>query len=228
MAIKKVGGVGIISTPLIAFNTIVDEDLSLIAHIIKNVRNPKVFDLDKVSKYTYYELISELYLRNYKNPLYFLMKDEKDKDFLDQCYKEFFQTRDFLDEFCIGTDVYDLVASFKNSGDIDPSIVYTHPKQLAKIKEESMLSSLKVVNMKDITAPQAYSQFYFRYIDDAEYIVKKNLTRRTFYFSSSGQNLNNSKDDTIDHEYIISLAKLRNQINIFDMYNENVVERAIN
>ena len=74
---------GITSAPLINFNVIIDEDLSLLSYIIRDVRNEDVFDLDKVDKMTYIDMVKEIYHRKYNNPLYFLMKDEKDKEFLD-------------------------------------------------------------------------------------------------------------------------------------------------
>ena len=48
------------SSPLISFDTFIDEDLSLIAYIITDIRNEKVFNLDKVSNMSIEDIIKEI------------------------------------------------------------------------------------------------------------------------------------------------------------------------
>ncbi|MBR6289318.1 MAG: hypothetical protein IKR19_08285 [Acholeplasmatales bacterium] len=223
---------GINATPLIAFNTIIDEDFSLISYIIKYVRNHNIFDLDKLKFYTVEKIISELYLRTYDNPLYFLMKDEKDKEFLDQCYNEFKQTQEYYDYFSISTDFYSAVSMFKESGEISATILYKTQKELDLIKNDELLSSLNVLSIDDVTSKsiQKYKQFYFFKMDDIEPFIFPDNTYKTYYISSMGLNLNDSKDSIKEDKYskyIDDLYKYKNQVNIFDVYKQQTIGRAI-
>lgn len=48
------------STPLISIEAILDLDMAVIKYAILELRNPKYFDLDKVSDMSYIQLLGEI------------------------------------------------------------------------------------------------------------------------------------------------------------------------
>ena len=220
---------GINSTPLIAFNVIIDEDFSLISYIIKYVRNHDVFDLEKLKDYTINQIISELYLRTYDNPLYFLMKDEKDKEFLDQCYKEFKETQEYYDKFIISSDFYEAMGMFKQSGEVNPTILCRTDKERQIVNNDPLLSSFSLMMREDVNfkSIQQYKQFYFLRLDDAKDFIQPKLLYKTYYFSSMGLNLTKEKDSLVDSKCAEEISKYMNHINIFDMYKQQTIGRAL-
>jgi hypothetical protein len=195
------------------------------SYIITKIRNEKVFDLDKVTNMGINDLIKELYCRNYKNPLEFLMKNKLDKEFLDDCYKEFMENGEFLNEYAIGTDFYNAVKKFKESGEISVTILYKNDIEKYIIDHDPLLSTLKSVE-SNTKKYNFYSQFYFKYVEDAKNYIE-NITRKTYYFSSCALNLNATNDDFKDSEIIQLLIDLKNNISIFDMYRQEVVGRVL-
>lgn len=228
MGYNGVGGIN--ATPLMAFNTIIDEDISLICYIIKYVRNHDIFDLDKLKKLTMNDIISEIYMRTYDNPLYFLMKNEKDKEFLDQCYKEFKESQEFYDYYIVSTDLFELVQMFIASGEIKPTILCRTDREREIIKDDEVLSHLNVLMLSDCSSSKnlsKYKQFYFYRITDAEGFISDDITYRTYYFSSMGMNLTENKDELIDTKCVEAITKSKSKINIFDMYKSQTIGRAI-
>ena len=215
------------ATPLIDFDVIIDEDLSLLAYVIGNIRNPEIFDLDKVANMDKLELLSESYLRKYRNPLHIIMKDNKYKDFLDQCYSEFKENGEFLDYFAIETHFYNVLEEYKKSSEVNSTILYHNDKQKQIIDNDEFLSSLLCTRYEDIENIEFYSQFYFRYIDDAEKFTISRLNRRTFYFSTSGPNINENSDSIIESKILQKISDNVNQINLFDLYNHKITGKAI-
>ena len=224
--INNISGAGVInSSPLISIDAIVDEDLSLILYVLSKIRNETVFDFSKVEGLELNSLIKLLYTRRYKNPLYLLMRDESNKEFLDECYKEFKSTGEYLVDNAVGTDFYNVVEKFKEAGDIRVTILYHNDGEKYVIDNDPLLSSFETVtNNRNM---QHYSQLYFRYVDDAKNFIDK-MTKRTFYFSSSVLNLNEDCDDFKDSDIIEHLVDFRNDISIFDMYVESVIGKVLN
>ena len=224
---KSVVGGFVKSTPLISFHTIIDEDVSLILHIIKEYRNKDVFDLDKVQNMTLIEIISELYKRKYNNPLYFLMKDEKYKKFLDECYNEFINEKesDFLND-SISTEIINLVQSFNKSGDINPYILYYTDAQLKVLESMNELSGIPKISINDINSKSIdiYSQIFFKSVDEVVPHMGY-LFEKTLYFSNAGLNLNDENNDiTFKDDIIKNLIIQQNSINLFDMYRMDILE----
>lgn len=220
---------GINATPLIAFNTIIDEDISLISYIIKYVRNHDIFDLDKLKEYDMIKVVSEVYLRDYDNPLYFLMKDEKDKEFLDQCYKEFMESQEFYDYFIVSSDFYQLIQMFISSGEVKPTVLCKTEKEREIVLKDDVLSHLSILMIDDVNEKSLskYQQFYFYRLRDSEKFIYNDISFRTYYFSSMGCNLTKDKDELADSEYINNITKFQNRISIFDMYKSQIIGRAI-
>lgn len=220
-----ISGAGIInSSPLISFNTFIDEDLSLMSYVITKIRNEKVFDLSRVTNMGITDLIKELYCRRYQNPLEFLMKDKIDKEFLDECYKEFMENGEYLYESAIGTDFFKVLESFKEAGDINVTILYHNDAEKYVLDKDPFLSTFEATdNPKHL---QYFSQLYFRYIEDANGYIK-DMTRKTYYFSSSVLNLNKDQDAFKDSVIIDYLVDMKNNISIFDMYKENVIGKVL-
>ena len=214
------------SSPLISFDTFIDEDLSLIAYIITDIRNEKVFNLDKVSNMSIEDIIKELYTRKYKNPLEFFMKDEKDREFLDQCYQEFKENGEYLYKHAIATDFFEVIDSFKQAGDIYITILYHNDAQKYIIDNDPLLSTLNSISSSELKKLDRYSQFYFRYLDDANRYIQ-NMTRRTYYFSSSALNLNETNDNFKQSIIIDYLIDMKNDISIFDIYKNSITGKVL-
>lgn len=216
---------GITSAPLINFNVIIDEDLSLLSYIIRDVRNEDVFDLDKVDKMTYIDMVKEIYHRKYNNPLYFLMKDEKDKEFLDQCYKEFMDKPDFLSEFSIATDAYTMLENFVKSGEIYTTIIYKNDYEKEVIDNDPVMKKADSIYIENIDL-QRYTQIFFYRFQEAERFYNKGF-KKTFYISSMGCNMNEDSTDLIDEELIVKIDKSGNNISVFDMYRSDIIGQSI-
>lgn len=213
-------------TPLISFYSIVDIDMGLIKNILINYRNENVFDLKKDKKY--FEILSEIYKRKEKNPLYCLLKidNEKSREFVDECYKEFINEREEeILSYAVSTDIYNLIRQFYNSSEIIPTILYYTKAQKDIINNDQLLSKIKSISIDELNNDESknqFEQFYFKYLDEAESFW--NLNNKTFYFSTTGINLNDNNDDiNISNEDIYEIYKKGNKINLFDMYRTDII-----
>ena len=92
----------------------------------------------------------------------------------------------------------------------------SHPILLSKIK------SISIDELNNDELKNQFEQFYFRYLDEAESFW--NLNNKTFYFSTTGINLNDNNDDiNISNEDIYEIYKKGNKINLFDMYRTDII-----
>lgn len=231
--IEVLGGLGLSnkSNPLISFHTIIDEDMSLVKYILIEFRNPTIFDLEKVKSMSYLEILGELYRRKYKNPLYFLMKDNKDKDFLDQCYAEFLSEheKDILN-YNVSTEIFNLVMEFKSSGDINPNILYYTKEQKELLDSFPEFDSIPKISIDDIKSRSisrdSFTQFYFKTLD--EYKLFSKLDNKTYYFSTMGLNLTEKNDDIFDNDLVLEIINSRSTINLFDIYQMDYIGRYDN
>lgn len=215
-----------VSSPLISFHSIIDEDMSLIKYILKDFRNPSIFDLDRAKNMTYTDIVGELYRRKYENPLYIFAKDGK-HDFLDECYREFIDTKEEDILFNgVTTEMFKVVKNFKVSGYINPVILYYTQAQEKVLEEE--LNDIKRVSIDELNdggnkRKNVYGQFYFKRLEEVKPF--EDLNKKTFYFSSFGLNLNDTNDDLKDNDLILRMIKGENKINIFDMYRMDIIGR---
>lgn len=220
-----IGGAGITAAPLINFDCIIDEDISLIRHVIKDIKNYNVFDYDKLIDYKKTaKLIGEIYHAAYTNPLYFLMIDDSHKEFLDQCYSEFMSEPYFLKDYAVATDVYNMVELFINSGEIVTTIVYKNEQEKQLIEDDDILSKANKIYIEDVNL-DFYSQIYLNRIEDASRYMDKTF-KRTFYFSSRGSNLTEDKTELKESD-ILSNIGAYNNLSVFDMYRQDVIGRSI-
>ena len=233
IASNVLGGLTNKSTPLISINTIIDIDMAIVKYVILNLRNPKYFNLDKVSDLSYIDLIRDIYHRKYRNPLYYFMINEDDKELLDKCYHELLdENLEELLELAPATDVLPLIQAFIESGDITPTILCYNKTQLKFVENNrDDFGTIPAVLLKDILfnnkKMDSYSQFYIKYFEE-EIEHFKNLRKRTFYISTCGVNLNENNDDIANNELIMELIKQDNKINLFDIYRTSVIGRYIN
>lgn len=219
------GGLSEKFTPLISFRSIVDEDMGLIKNIIINYRDDRFFNLD-INK-SYFSILGDLYKRKYINPLYYLMKDEKDKEFLDQCYSEFMtEKEDEVLQYAITSDIYNLVRDYNNSGEIIPTILYYSQAQKKVIDNDALLSKIRSISIEELansnSKRNSFGQFYFRTVEELDPFA--DLKHKTFYFSTIGTNLNETNDDIkFDNEFVMKIYTNGSKINLFDMYRTDII-----
>ena len=228
------GGADMIkSTPLVSFECLVDTDIGVIRYCLNEFPNPTYFNLEKMNKLNKLELIGLEYKRKEKNPLLVASNDnllDQDKEFLDECYKEIIETKyqDVL-SYSYYTQFVELIKLFKDSGDINPTILYNNEYQKEIIENHPIMKQFPIVSMSEINSgdinPDMFSQFYFRYLDEAIPFTSMKLTGKTLYFSTSGLNLNEENNDLIDHQVIQDCIHYGNLVSIVDMYRMDIIGR---
>ena len=208
------------ANPLISFNSIIDLDIALIDYIV--VEN-RVIDTSIISDKSYFQFLSEIYMRKYKNPLYYFSKSEKDKADLDALYKSIMQDKEVdILKHSIATEVYNLLLEFYNEPDINPTILYYTDAQKDYIEDETYLQKIDHVSLQE-AKENMYSQFFFKDIEEID-PFKAGMKNSTIYFASSGLNLNDKNEDIImSNEDIASLLYRNNRINLYDMYNMSII-----
>jgi hypothetical protein len=217
------------STPLISFEALVDIDIGIINYVLKEFRNPIYFDLERVDKLSRIEIIGLLYKRKIKNPLSILINDnlsESDILFLDKCYVELLHEKyNEILPSSLSTGFINVLDSFSKSGDINPTILYYNDYQKIIIENNSIMSKVKSVSLDELSSRSKdnYSQFYFKKLDEAIPFMK--LTGKTFYFSTSGLNLNEENNDIKDHEVIREFIYNGDMVSVFDMYRMDIIGR---
>ena len=217
------------STPLISFEVLVDIDIGIINYVLKEFRNPIYFDLERVDKLSRIEIIGLLYKRKVKNPLSILINDnlsESDIIFLDKCYVELLHDKyNEILPSSLSTGFINVLDSFSKIGDINPTILYYNDYQKIIIENNSIMSKVQSVSLDELSyrSKDSYSQFYFKELDEAVPFMK--LTGKTFYFSTSGLNLNEENNDIKDHEVIREFVYNGDMVSVFDMYRMDIIGR---
>ena len=218
---------GIVAMPLISFHSLIDEDIACLKYAIIDIGINPFFDLNKLKTKTYIEIIGDIYHRNYKNPLNYIQIDNINQDgaeLLDRVYNELLSDKeeDIL-KHAVLTDIIDLIISFKESSDIIPTILYYTDAQKNVLDNIKDISSINKVNLKEaLLNIDQYKQFYFKSLDEFEPF--RDLEDRTFYFSTYGLNLTESKDDiNFSREELMPIIKKRNKISLYDIYRTDVI-----
>ena len=145
----------------------------------------------------------------------------------DECYKEFITEREAeILSYAVTTDIYNLVRQFINSSEIIPTILYYTQAQKEIIDNDPLLSKIKSISIDELNNHPAsknqFEQFYFKYLEEAAIFWE--LNNRTFYFSTTGRNLNDSNDDiNISNEDVFEIYKKGNKINLFDIYRTDII-----
>ena len=120
-----------------------------------------------------------------------------------------------------------LVASNDNLLDQDKEFLDECYKEI--IENHPNMKQFPIVSMSEINSgdinPDMFSQFYFRYLDEAIPFTSMKLTGKTLYFSTSGLNLNEENNDLIDHQVIQDCIHYGNLVSIVDMYRMDIIGR---
>ena len=211
------------TTPLFGFDTILDTDFGVIKLINDRYMDRSVFDTEKFSMNTR-GIIKTLYLRKDPNPLYEFANPGVDHDLLDEYYKEFMDTQiDNVFERCIGTEIQNVIKLFLDVGDIKITVLCKNEKQKEFAREINFLSKCRVILPKDIkdNASETYDEFYFKLIDDSEFMIDK-IIRRSLYYSSA--RLNFDDEGKFKESETIIKAIRRNVVYKFDLYKTSILE----
>lgn len=214
--------------PLISFHTIFDIDVGLIQLIFDEYLDPKVFN----KKFFYrplIDIIRDLYYRKKENILNLFTNEDVDQEILDNYYKEFLNIcMDKILDRSITTEIINMISIFNNTSEINPTILYYNKKQKELLDDEPLLKKNKKVCLSELNSERrkSFSQYYFKYIDELTPFAQ--CRAKTFYISNHGLNLNETQDDIKDSDLIIKIIKGRNQIGIFNLYNEEILRRKDN
>lgn len=228
------GGADMIkSTPLVSFECLIDTDIGVIRYCLNEFPNPTYFNLEKMNNLHRLELIGLEYKRKVKNPLLVASNDnllDQDKEFLDECYKEMIDTKyQSILSYSYSTEFVNAIKLFKDSGDINPTILISNDYQKTIIENHPIMSQFPMISISEIKSgdidPDMFSQFYFRYLDEALPFTSTKITGKTFYFSTSGLNLNEENNDLIDHQAIQDCIHYGNLVSVFDMYRMDIIGR---
>ena len=212
-------------TPLISFHSIIDEDMGVLKDVIINYRNEEIFNLD--IKRNKFQIIGDLYRRKYENPLYYIMKDEKYKSFVDECYEEFItEKEDEILNYSISTEIYQLIEEFKKSNDIIPTILYYSEAQRKVIENDALLSKINYISFSNLISNrdriEDFGQFFFKRINESNPF--KDFKAKTYYFSTCGLNLNEDNSDlNMDNDFVFHIYKNGGRISLFDLYRTDVI-----
>ena len=217
---------GMKSIPLISFHTIIDEDLACLKYAILDIGINPSFNLDSIKSKTFYNIVHDLYMRKYKNPLYYIKSDNANIELLDRVYEELLtDVEDKVLKHAVTTEMFNVLLDFKQSSDIIPSILYYTEKQKALLESINSLKGITLVSIEEAkTQPNQWSQIYFKYITELDPFEK--LEDKTFYFSSCGLNLiEDNSDIDIERNRLLDIIKNRNKISLYDMYRTDIIGR---
>jgi hypothetical protein len=207
------------SSPVIAFNTLIDTDLAVVKYCITN-NMTDIVNYPKLKTLGYYQLIGLVYRRKCINPLRVIANESVSDEILDLEYEELFKNKE--EEILSNatyTDMHFLVKEFTKSTDISPNILCYDEIQ-RKIIETSDLRSVNVVDTNSARINK--SQYYLKYLSDLNKF--KDLSYMTFYVSSCGLNLTDENDDlNMTREEVLEFATNSNKISIFDMYRMDII-----
>lgn len=220
---KIMSGADVKLAPLISFYTIFDLDVGLIQLVFDQYLEKSVFDETKFLR-PVKDIIEDLYYRKDNNPLYSFAHPNIEKSRLDNFYNQFQELcMDKILDKCITTEIIRLVGLFDSTNEIKPTILYYSEKQLELLDDEPTLKGIRKVHIDSLTKAdkESFYQFYFKSIDELEPFIDNRV--KSFYISNYGPNLNEEGNNFKDSEYINTLIRNRNQINIFSLYNEDII-----
>lgn len=211
-------------TPLFSFYTIVDMDASLINLIIKKYYDKSVFDFTSVMDIDYAKFLSKLYFRTDPNPLSLFLVDESKKDFVDECYQEFIETKqDEIVKEGITTDILNLIDIYStNNSDILPSVFYYNDIQKEALLEIPMFRDglVSIYHIDDLKS-SSNDEIMLCRIKELEHF--HNYTCKTFYIASNPFNLERLNSWEEDDMLKACITEGLNSINVIDLYKHSVV-----
>ena len=215
--------------PLISFHTLVDSDFGLINLVYDKYLDNTVFNVDYFKDKEIENIIIDLYYRKEENPLYLIAKNNIGKELLDKYYKEFIETkRKDIYNMSINTNIVDLINIFDSDKDIIPYILYYNDDQLDILNNEPLLKDIKKVSISELLTDSKnldiYSAFFFKKVSELE--LFKDLRTKSFYISTYRFNFDDNGNFK-DEKFIKSILYNNNRINIFDLYNNQVLRKEI-
>ena len=160
--------IGIIK-PLIPFNCIVDTDAGLIDLIRTDYRSPDMFNIGLLDSFKNgNELLKFLYERTVINPVIPFMNNPEDEDTANDIYRQFItQEYETIVKKSPFTGIFKMIQFSKFSEEITPTISYSNDIEKQFFENNSVLNSIKAVDIKDI--PYQCSNldvFFFKTIFD--------------------------------------------------------------
>lgn len=214
-------------TPIFSFYSIVDIDAGLLRYVMDNYYDRKIFDFEAIKTAPLVRMISFLYFRPCENLLSLFIKDEKYKDFIDECYYEFLETKeDEIIDYSVKTEVSRLIAEFRKSSAINPAILYYTDKQLEVLNNIEILKDIPKYHYDKVDLNK-FEQFYFRHCEEYyDHDKYHDLKYKTFYFSSDMMNLHELQGD-FDYEYVEDSFVNENQLNLYDIYRYDVINKDV-
>lgn len=237
LAKKIIGGLDILtSNPLFSFNTLVDKDVGLVLYVLKEFRNDTIFNLELADSLSIEELIGRIYRRKDKNPLLVIAKENLSEDkikLLNDAYLEFITERpNTILSYSLTTEIPNVINSFINNGqDLNPHILYYTDGERALLegktfnfdKEVPLVSIDDILKQRDINRGKNFTQFYLKFVEEADPFNQ--LLSKTFYFASTGVNLDENNDNfRLDlSPKIYDIITRGNYINLFDMYQRDII-----
>ena len=213
---------------LVSVRCLLDLDYGLVKYIAQELPNNKIFNLDKFYDVAFYNLIDELYTREYDNPLYYLAYPGVDRKMLDDLRKEIMEERENkVLEYCISTEMANVMEIWFSDREIGNVSIYCYTET-----EKEVLSTDPTFSKYDIiTTPEEAlkncEQFFFLSIDEIGPFTESQLN--TFYFSKRRLNFIIEPDGQFNidpkNEDIKKLILNKNEISIFDLYREEILRR---
>lgn len=225
ISFKSDGTTGINNRPIFSIYSIFDIDVAVILYTVENLKNDKVFDFSRVEGLTIFNLIGEIYKRKYKNPLYFLMRNESDKEFIDDCYNELITIyeKEVL-KYVLSTEIYEYILFIKSQANINSTIFYYTDAELEFLESDEKLSDFKFVPYQYLDPRlNNYDSVYFKFVTESDKF--KNIKFKSIYFSTTGLNLTEDNSNIIESDYMMQLAYNRCFISLFDIYKMDLIGR---
>lgn len=216
------GNISGVNMPLIPFNCIYDTDFGLLSLIYDEYLDPNVFDVEWFQKnHIIKDMVRSVYDRATPNPLLLCLK-EKDSNLANELYQQFMMEKyeEILYRSMV-TGIADLIFLSKTAGEATPTIVYRDKRELDIINQDSNLSKITKVTVKEaIRNMDMYQQFYFKSFQDvylSELIDSDKLNTKTIYIARYPFNLD-EKNET-DNTIITLLLMKKNNVFSIDIYD---------
>ena len=209
--------------PLISFNSIIDMDMAVIKYILLDYPEKDLFNIKKISDKSYIELLSDIYKRKYKNPLYYFLKGDNQKGRFDEIYQTLVseKEKDIL-KYAVATEMYNLLLKFVKEPEISPEILYFTENQKEYLENETNLQDIPKVSLKE-ALNKRYSIYYLDKVEEGNTFFDKKNT--VFYFSTRGVNLDDKNEDIVLDESIISKLYKQQEckIAIYELYPRDII-----
>ena len=222
---NTISGANYKMAPLISFLSIFDFDIGLIKLIYDSYLDTKVFDKSFFER-PLIDIIKDLYFRKEENPLYLFSNNDKKE--LNLFYNQFcYRCKNEILDRVLTTDIINLISLFINNKEIQVSILYYSEKQKEIIDDQPELQKLNKIHISQIQKYDDYfSQVYLKHLWEINKFVENEFYDKTFYISDFGPNLNEAQDDFKKDDNLYELLKRRNHINIFNIYNSNIISKG--